>query len=245
MGLTMSERKSVVQVMAKGYRKVSKKEKGRILDELVALTGYNRWYAVGILRGHGKLIKVGRRLRLVGDLRCSTKRSRPRIYGGAMLEWLKKIWAILDFICGKRLAAILPEVIAVLEHHHEIELDAATRQKLISISPATIDRVLAPERRKFALRGRSGTKPGTLLKHQIPIRTFAEWNEARPGFVEIDLVGHEGGDASGDFCQTLDVTDVASGWTESAAVINKAQVWVFEALKTIRARLPFPLLGID
>ena len=241
----MSERRSVAKVMAARYRKATKKEKGGMLDELIALTDYNRRYAIGLLRGHGKLIKVGRRLRLVGDLRSLTKRSRPRIYDGAMLEWLKKIWAILDFICGKRLAAILPEVIAVLEHHHEIALDAATRQKLISISPATIDRVLAPERRKFALRGRSGTKPGTLLKHQIPIRTFAEWNEARPGFVEIDLVGHEGGDACGDFCQTLDVTDVASGWTEGAAVINKAQVWVFEALKDIRARLPFPLLGID
>lgn len=245
MGLTMGERKSVVQVLAKGYRKVSKKGRGRILDELVALTGYNRWYAVGLLRGHGKAANIGRRVRLVADLGRSTQQRRPRIYDGVVLEGLKKIWAILDFICGKRLAAIIPEVVLVLEHHREIALDAATRQKLFSISPATIDRMLAPERRKFALRGRSGTKPGTLLKHQIPIRTFAEWNEAQPGFVEIDLVGHEGGDASGDFCQTLDVTDVASAWTENAAVINKAQVWVFEALKDIRARLPFPLLGID
>ena len=241
----MSERRSVVQVMAVRYRKASKKEKGGILDELMALTGYNRWYAVGLLRGHGKAIKVAHRVKLVGDLGRSPKRIRPRIYDGVVLEALKKIWAILDFICGKRLAAILPEVIAVLERHHEIELDAVTRNKLLVISPATIDRLLAAERRKFALRGRSGTKPGTLLKHQIPIRTFAQWNEAKPGFVEIDLVGHEGGDASGDFCQTLDVTDVASGWTESQAVINKAQVWVFEALKEIRARLPFPLLGID
>jgi len=241
----MSERRLLVKVEAERYRRARKKEKGRILDDLIALSGYNRWYAVGLLRGQGKAIQVGRRLRLVGDLGRSTKRCRPRIYDGGVLEWLKKIWAILDFVCGKRLAAIIPEVVPVLEHHHEIALDAATRQKLFSISPATIDRVLAPERRKFALRGRCGTKPGTLLKHQIPIRTFAEWNEARPGFVEIDLVGHEGGDASGDFCQTLNVTDVASAWTENAAVINKAQVWVFEALKDIRARLPFPLLGID
>jgi hypothetical protein len=243
--LMMSERRLLVKVESERYRKARKKEKGRILDDLIALSGYNRWYAVGLLRGHGKAIQVGRRLRLVGDLGRSTKRRRPRIYDGVVLEWLKKIWTILDFVCGKRLAAIIPEVVPVLERHHEIALDAATRQKLFSISPATIDRLLAPERRKFALRGRSGTKPGTLLKHQIPIRTFAEWNEARPGFVEIDLVGHEGGDASGDFCQTLNVTDVASAWTENAAVINKAQVWVFEALKDIRARLPFPLLGID
>src|ERR1035437_3268714 len=167
---------------------------------------------------------------MVARYRKATKKEK-----GGMLD---ELWAILDFICGKRLAAILPEVGPVLERHHEIALDAATRQKLFSISPATIDRVLAPERRKFALRGRSGTKPGTLLKHQIPIRTFAEWNKAQPGFVEIDLVGHEGGDASGDFCQTLDVTDVASGWTESEALINKAQVWVwvFEALKDSPSR---------
>ena len=245
MRLTMSERRSVVKVMAARYRKATKKEKGGMLDELIALTDYNRRYAIGLLRGHGRLIRVGRRVRLMGDLRCPVKRSRPRIYDGVVLDALKKLWAILDFICGKRLKAIIPEVIEVLEKHHEIALNAATRQKLGAISAATIDRLLAPERRKFALRARSGTKPGTLLKHQIPIRTFAEWNDTRPGFVEIDLVGHDGGDACGDFCQTLDVTDVASEWTETEAVINKAQVWVFEALKAIRARLPFPLLGID
>ena len=243
--LMMSERRLLVKVEVERYRKARKKEKGRILDDLIALSGYNRWYAVGLLRGHGKAIQVGRRLRLVGDLGRSTQRRRPPIYHCVVLEGLKKIWAILDFVCGKRLAAIIPEVVPVLERHHEIVLDAATRQKLFSISPATIDRVLAPERRKFALRGRSGTKPGTLLKHQIPIRTFAEWNEARPGFVEIGLVGHHWGEPSGDFCETLNVSDVASAWTENAAVINKAQVWVFEALKAIRARLPFPLLGID
>ena len=105
--------------------------------------------------------------------------------------------------------------------------------------------MLAPQRRKFALRGRPGTKPRTPLKHQIPIRTFAESNEAKPGFTEIDWAGHEGGDASGDFCQSLDMTEVASGGTETEAVINKARVRVFGALQAIRARLPFALLGID
>lgn len=245
MRLTMSERKSVVKVMAARYQRATKKQKGRMLDEFVALTGYNRWYAVWLLRGHGKVIRVGRRLRLEGDACRSLKRSRERVYDLSVVEALTQIWAILDCICGKRLVAILPEVIAVLEKHGEITLDGTTRQKLFAISAATIDRLLAPRRKRLALRGRSGTKPGTLLKQQIPIRTFAEWDDAVPGFVEIDLVGHDGGLSSGDFCQTLDVTDVASGWTETEAVINKAQVWVFEALKTIRARLPFALLGID
>ena len=119
------------------------------------------------------------------------------------------------------------------------------RDKLHSISAATIDRLLAPDRARLSLKGRPGTKPGTLLKHQIPVRTFAEWDDVRPGFVEIDLVGHEGGVLRGEYCQTLDVTDVATGWTETRAVKNKAQVHVFAALKEIRTSLPFPVLGID
>lgn len=241
----MSERRAVIKAWSSQYRKSGKKEKGRILDDLVALTGYNRCYAVNLLRWDGKVIRAGRRVRLVGDLRKKAKRTRPRLYDETVLDGLKAIWAIMDCICGKRLAVILPEVIPILEKHQEIVLDTVTRKKLLQISAASIDRLLVAERRKWMLRGRSGTKPGTLLKHQIPIRTFADWNEAQAGFVEIDLVGHDGGDASGDYCQTLDVTDVASTWTETEAVINKAQVWVFDALKSIRAHLPFPLLGID
>ena len=105
--------------------------------------------------------------------------------------------------------------------------------------------MLAPEKKKLSLKGRSRTKPGTLLRNQIPVRTFADWQEDRPGFVEVDLVVHEGGRARGDYAQTLDLTDVATGWVELAAVLNKAQVWVFEAFERIRQQLPFPLLGLD
>lgn len=245
MRLTMSEKRTVIKAWSAQYRKSGKKAKGRILDEVVELTGYNRWYAVALLRGDGKVIRVGRRVKLVGDLRKQVKRVRPRRYDEAVLEKLKQIWAIMDFICGKRLAAILPEVIPILETHREIALGSEVRAKLLTISATTIDRLLAKERRRWMLRGHAGTKPGTLLKHQIPIRTFTEWNENQAGFVEIDLVGHDGGNSSGDYCQSLDVTDVASTWTETEAVINKAQIWVFNALKSIRARLPFPLFGID
>ena len=163
MRLTMSERRSVAKVMAARYRKARKKDKGGMLDELLALTGYNRRYAMGLLCGQGKAIKVGRRLRLVGDLGRSTQRRRSRIYDGVVLEGLRKIWAILDFVCGKRLAAIIPEVVPVLERHHEIVLDAATREKLFSISPATIDRVLAPEYRPSAAALRVSTTRGPHL----------------------------------------------------------------------------------
>ena len=239
MGLTMSERKAVTAVMVARYLRASKKQKGRLLDELVALTGYHRWYAVGLLRGGGPP-PGGPRARAEGR-----RRQRARRYDAAVLAALRRIWVIMDCICGKRLAPVLPEMIAVLERHGELQLVPATRGKLCAISAASIDRLLAAERRRLNVRGRSGTKPGTLLKHQIPIRTFAEWDQTQPGFVEIDLVGHDGGLAQGDYCQTLDVTDVASGWTETQAVINKAQVWVFAALQEIRGRLPFALLGID
>ena len=237
MGLTMTERKAVVRQMAARYRRATKKDKGRLLDELVALTGYSRWYAVGLLGGPVTKADVAPKRRVA--------RVRERLYDAPVLDALRRIWAIMDCICGKRLAAVLPETIAALERAGELRLDANTRRKLQTISAASIDRLLRPERQRLSLRGRSLTKPGTLLKHQIPVRTFAEWDHATPGFVEIDLVGHDGGMGSGEFCQSLNVTDVASGWTEAQAVLNKAQVWVFEALQDIRARLPFELKGID
>jgi len=175
---------------------------------------------------------------VVGERRRPASRKH---YDQNVLEALRRIWMILDFICGKRLVAIMPEVLRRLEYFGELKVDARTRAKLLKISAATIDRLLSPERRKHQLRGRARTKPGTLLKKQIPLRTFSEWNEQRPGFVEIDLVAHDGGLATGEYLYTLDMTDVYSGWTEVQAIQNKAHVWVFAALKELRAHLPFAL----
>ena len=233
----MREKKAVTQATKKRYKKGTKREKGRILDEFVQLTGYTRCYASYVLRDlyrrgvHGARRKLGRK--------------RERIYDDEVLSALQGIWYICDCICGKRLAPYLGEIVCVLERHGELLLEEEVREKILRISAATIDRILRREKLKFNLKGRARTKPGTLLKSQIPIRTFADWDEMRPGFVEIDLVGHDGGNTRGDYIQTLDVTDVCTGWTETQAVKNKAQVWVFEALKEIRKRLPFPLLGID
>ena len=182
---------------------------------------------------------------IIGDVTKKPGRKRQPVYDGEVIEALRKIWMIMDCICGKRLKAAVGDLIPVLKKNMEIQLSPATEEKLRAISASTIDRLLAVDRKKQALKGRSGTKPGTLLKHQIKIRTFSEWNEQKPGFVEIDLVGHDGGDASGEFCQSLDVTDVCTAWTETRAVQNKAQVWVFKALTDIREALPFQLLGID
>lgn len=245
MRLTMQVKKSVIAAIALRYQKERKKRKGFILNEFIELTGYNRSYASHILQVHGKKIRVSNDTVIEGDIRNRAKRKRQKKYDCKVLKYLKKIWGIMDCICGKRLAPMLKEVIHILERHKEIRLDRDTRKKLYKISSATIDRLLAEERGKQTIKGRSYTKPGTLLKSQIPMRTFSEWDEKSPGFVEIDLVGHDGGDARGEFIQTLDVTDVCTGWTETQAVRNKAQIWVFEALKDIQGQLPFELMGID
>ena len=246
MRLTMKARQEVTKATAGQYRGASKKEKSKILDQFVSTTGYSRWYARLVLRHEGRRLQIDKRS-IVLAVRKSDKttRKRTRHYDEKVRLALVKLWRMMDYICGKRLQPLLPELITVLERHNEFSCDRETRAKLLRISAASIDRLLEPERRKQQLRGRAGTKPGTLLKKQIPIRTFAEWDEQRPGFVEIDLVGHDGGTAAGDYCQTLDLTDIATTWTETMAVRNKAQAWVFAALKKLRKNLPFRLLGID
>lgn len=231
----MKERDAVTKATGERYVGAGKKEKGRILDEFTLLTGYNRSYARYVLRHFSKR-KV---------LRPREAVKRKKVYDEAVHTVLDKVWKIMDYICGKRLQPVLGETVRRLEHFGEIRVDEETRGKLGTISAATIDRLLAGERKKHQLKGRARTRPGSLLKKQIPIRTFSEWDEKRPGFAEIDLVAHDGGSSFGDYLQTLNATDVFSGWCEVKAVRNKAQVWVFGALKEIRSRLPFKLLGID
>lgn len=240
----MQQRQAVVAKAASRYQRSSKKEKGLILSELVELTEYSRVYARRVLRQHGKRIKQGQHSLLV-DVRVPSPRSRAPYYDEQVRTALVKIWRVMDYICGKRLQPALPELVMVLERHNELTCDRLTREKLLRISAATIDRLLRVERRKHELRSKARTKPGTLMKHQIPIRTFAEWDEQQPGFGEIDLVGHDGGVAAGDYCQTLDLTDVATTWTETLAVRNKAQSHVFAAIQKVRKNLPFALLGLD
>jgi len=173
------------------------------------------------------------------------KRKKKKIYDQEVFIPLKEIWKICDYICSKRLAPFLKEIIPVLEKWEEIKLDVKVREKLFKISAATIDRLLAESRKRYRIKGRSTTRPGTLLKKSIPIRTFADWDEARPGFFEVDLVSHDGGTTKGDFNQSLNFTDIATGWEEMIAIKNKAQVWVFKEIKEIEERLPFSILGID
>jgi len=240
----MAERWVLVRGVSGRYRRSSKKEKSRLLDECVEATGYNRCYAAWVLNQQGRKVWVKKDLAVVGEVRVKRRRRRC-MYDEPVRRALERIWRMLDYLCGKRLVEALPTVLEALQRWGELRLSVEVREKLLRISAATIDRLLAAEKKKLQLKGRCRTKPGTLLRHQVAVRTYADWDEARPGFVEVDLVAHEGGRARGDYAQTLDMTDVATGWTELAAVPNKAQVWVFEAIQRVRGRLPFPLLGLD
>jgi len=245
--LTMRQKKAVTKELRDRYQRASKKEKTMMLNEFIRLTGYNRCYACQILKKKERLLGylniAGKRIKYVADRK--TKRKKKRFYDKEIFMVLKKIWIICDYICSKRLAPFLSEIIPVLEKHGEINLTTKVREKLFKVSAATIDRMLAETRKRYRIKGRSTTRPGSLLKKSIPIRTFADWDEKVPGFFEVDLVSHDGSAVRGDFLQSLNFTDVATGWVEMIAVKNKAQVWVFAGIKSIKERLPFSILGID
>jgi len=244
--LTMRQKKAITKELRDRYQRLSKKEKIIMLNEFIRLTGYNRSYAARALRIKrvlGYLNIAGKRIKYVADRK--SKREKKRFYNKEVFMVLKKIWIICDYICSKRLAPFLSEVIPVLEKHGEINLTTRIREKLFKISAATIDRLLAETRKRYRIKGRSTTRPGSLLKKSIPIRTFADWDEKVPSFFEVDLVSHDGGATRGDFLQSLNFTDIATGWVEMVAVKNKAQVWVFGGIEEIKERLPFSILGID
>lgn len=213
------------------YLKASKTEKQTILDEFTASTGYHRKYAIRLLK-HGY------------KRRPPKPKGRTAIYRGQVVKALEKIWEIYGRICSKRLHPYLPEGIKVLERCGQLTLSAKTKELLLRISRSSIDRCLAPARINKP-RGLSTTKPGTLLKKNIPIRTFTDWNEDKPGFLEIDLVAHCGESAEGQFLNTLTCTDLCTGWTEPIALLRRSQESVCTAIDALRPELPFDLLGID
>lgn len=242
----MATKKKVTKKVAIKYKRASKKEKGKILDEFCATTDYNRSYAARVLRETARpKRRKGTRKRCIRVTNTDHRRGRKPKYGPDVKRPLETIWAIMDCPCGKRLVAGIPQMVNVLEKFGELELTDEVREKLFLISAATCDRMLEKNRKEIQLKSRSKTKPGSLLKHQIPIRTFADWDDASIGFLEMDLVGHDGGNTRGDYCQSLDATDVCSGWTEIRAVKNRAQKWTFAAIEDMEEGFPFPILGID
>lgn len=233
MELTMGQKQAVTRKMALAYGNAGRAYKGKILDELIGLTDWNRGHARGALKA-ALVIKV-----------VKPKPGRVPVYGPSIIAALVVCWTLSRAPSGKRLAPMLAIMVPLWRRDGDLDITDDEAELLTKMSAATIDRLLGPERAKLARRGRSHTKPGSLLKSQIPIRTWAEWNPKQAGFVEIDLVGHEGGNATGEHAFTLTVTDVLTGWTINRSVKNKAAIWVIEALDHVVKQFPFPIKGID
>lgn len=232
--MSLKAKKELLKNVYNRYQKASWKQKGKILDEFVEATGYHRKYALQLLHAPENSPSI---LRLP---RKSSSRYTPEV-----VEALVAVWNVANQICSKRLIAVLPDFLSALEGAGCLVVAEETRAHLLRMSAATIDRLLSPERKKIG-RGRSTTRAGKLLKKQIPVRTFAEWNDVLPGFVEADLVAHCGETTAGTYLNTLTLTDVASGWTECLPLLHKNEINVREALHYARKSLfPIPLLGLD
>jgi hypothetical protein len=227
----MATREELLRTVSQRYRGSSRADKSRILEEFSMTTGYHRKHAMRLLRAGPS------------DKRSALRPSR-RIYNAAVREALIVIWEASDRVCGKRLKAIIPTLAAAMQHHGHLALTPEVYGSLLKMSAATIDRVLAPQREHC---GRRRRRPGSAMtiRRSIPVRTFSDWNDPAPGFIEADLVSHSGPVASGSFVQTLVLTDIATGWTDFAPVLVREQHLVVAVLGEIRRRLPFPLLGFD
>lgn len=226
-----TDRYTILRAFAKQYQKATKKRRTNLLHQLQQASGYSRNH-------------LGKLLLSPQTFKKKIKRKRNSLYC-LVLKPLKKLWAVSNFACGKRLAPMIPTYLAALRRHNELLVSKEERKLLLTISASTIDRLLKHDRKRLTLKARSRTKPGSLLKHQIPIKTWADWSDTAPGFVEIDSVHHCGGSLLGDYLYTLDVVDVATGWNECSAHMGKGEYRTIQALDTIRGKLPFPLLGID
>lgn len=213
------------------YLRANRKEKGGLLNEAMQVTGYHRKALV-------RLLHRARRP-------AAGRRGRPRRYGPEVREVLRVMWEATDRLCSKRLHPFLPELVRVLRWHGEQRLKAEVEAQVLRMSPSTIDRLLRPFKGVGGRRPLSTTRPGSLLKGAIPIRTFADWNEGKPGFLEVDLVAHCGESTEDFYLHTLSAVDVATGWVECQAVWGKGQERVGGAVHHLAQKLPFPLLGLD
>jgi len=220
-----------VQALRSRYLVASREAKGKMLDEFTKVTGLHRKAAIRLL--HRQSFPRGNR-----------RRGRPVTYQDVM-QPLKAIWEASDRLCSKRLQPFIPEMIKILRQHGEQQIDVSIERKLCRMSPSTIDRLLRSCRQVGGRRSLSTTRPGNLLKNMIPIRTFADWQENKPGFMEVDLVAHCGESVEGFYLNTLCAVDVASGWSECLPVWGKGQMRVKTAVHRLRQRLPFTLLGVD
>jgi hypothetical protein len=221
----------LIKTYRKRYLRAAKLEKSRIIDAIVEATQYSRKH---VIRALGQKRSIPKRVN-----RRRTSRYQP------IIEILKQVWAASNFLCGKRLKPFLPHLVKALKRHGKLTLTKDQESLLLSASSATIDRLLVRARQGLGYKGRSTTKPGTLLKDKIPIRTFADWNDNLPGFLEIDLVAHCGDTTAGEYINTLNMTDVATGWAACVPFMGRSERFCVTAIEKARSGLPFALVGID
>lgn len=226
------ERYAIIRAFAKEYKRSRKKDRGRILAEIIKLTGYYKSYACELLTNPPS------------GVRKKIKRVRFSKYL-KVFDLLKKVWITSNFSCGKILVEAIPGLLDSMVRFNEIKVTKKQKKLLLQISPATCDRLLKASRKKLEIKGRSGTKPGPLLKHQIPVRIFTPWDEQTPGFLEIDYVAHCGESLAGEYISSLDAVDISTTWTEKQACMGKSERKTVQAFDELEARFPFKVLGID
>jgi hypothetical protein len=229
--MSLSARKELLASIRQKYRDSSWMDKRKILDGFVAATGYDRKHAIQLMNSTAEPEKPKQRLA------CQKYDEQTR-------QALYSVWYTANQICSKRLVPFLPELVGAMERHGHLRIPAEVRTRLLSISPATVDRLLRPER-EMIKQGVSTTRPGNLLKHQIQVRTFADWDDVTPGFLEADLVAHCGGNTNGAFLNTLVLVDIATGWLECIPLLRKSACDVIDGLRVVDELLPFPMQGLD
>jgi hypothetical protein len=228
-------RREVLSVVAGRYRSAKRADKGRILDELCATTGWHRKHAVRALRRHGTAEPTG------AEERCPRKRK----YDAITQDAVTALWEASDRLCGKRLVVMIPTLLPALERHGRLKLEAADRERVLAIGAATIDRMLGPT--KVAAAGGRRRRVGfySAIRREVPIRTFNDWKDPPPGFCEIDMVAHGGTSVAGSFIQTLTMVDVATGWTECLPLVTRDGGLVVEAINRAQSLFPWLLRGAD
>jgi hypothetical protein len=228
--LSLATRRELIQAIAERYRTAGRAGKKQILDEFVQVTGYHRKHAIRALKCIDR-----------GDASASP---RSRIYDEAVRSALTILWEAADRICGKRLKEAIPTLVDAMERHGHLQLEAEVRRRLLAMSAATMDRLLEPVR-KAGKQRRRRSHLNTALRKSIAVRTFNDWDDPPPGFFEMDMVAHCGGSVAGSHVHSLVLTDIASGWTEAAALVVREQTLITITVEEVRGKLPFPMLGLD
>jgi hypothetical protein len=230
--VSMATKGELLIAIGDRYRASGRAERSKILDEFVAVTGYHRKHAIRLLRPKIEASEpVPRRVR--------------RRYDDRVREALIGLWEASDRLCSKRLKPIIPVLLAALERHGQLAIDETIRASVLAVSPATVDRLLCEVR--LVARGGRRRRAGfsSAVRRTVPVRTFGDWKDPPPGFVEVDFVAHSGPSAAGSFVQTMVLTDVATGWTECVPLVARNSALVIEALAAAMTLFPFPLRGVD